>query len=205
MDLVGTALELSALQDEMRSCRRCVDAGHSIVPGAVFSGEAGARLLIVGQAPGASEVAAERPFSGAAGRRLFGWLARAGFAEDELRKRHYFCSVTRCYPGRRASGRGDRSPSLAEQALCRPFLDREIELLDPLVIAPVGRLAIRAFLGTKPLNAVVGSATQDDAGRWLVPLPHPSGASAWLNDPENAAHLDRALRQLARLRLRLEL
>ena len=73
------------------------------------------------------------------------------------------------------------------------------------MIAPVGRLAIRAFLGAKPLNAVVGSATQDDAGRWVVPLPHPSGASAWLNDPENAAHLDRALRQLARLRLRLEL
>ena len=196
---------LRQVQDEARACQRCASAGHPIVPGAIFSGAAGSTLMIVGQAPGPSEVEAGRPFSGPSGRRLFAWLARAGFAEHEVRERHYMTSVTRCYPGRRSSGRGDRTPSRAEQALCRTFLDRELELVRPLVVVPVGRLAISVFLGGQPLNAVVGSATQDAEGRWLVPLPHPSGASHWLNDPENAAHVDRALRHLARLRRLLEL
>ncbi len=196
---------LAVVQEEARACRLCATGGYSIVPGAIFSGGAHAKLMLVGQAPGPSEVGAGRPFSGPSGRRLFGWLARAGFAEDEFRQRHYMTSVTRCYPGRRASGRGDRTPSRAEQALCRPFLDRELERVRPLVVVPVGRLAISVFLGGQPLNAVVGSATQDAEGRWLVPLPHPSGASHWLNAPENQAHVERALRHLARLRRRLEL
>ncbi len=196
---------LATLQDEMRVCRRCSDAGFPIVPGAILSGEASAKILLVGQAPGATEVATNRPFDGPAGRRLFRWLGRAGFAEDEFRKRHYIAAVTRCYPGRRASGRGDRSPSRQEQALCRPYLDAELELIAPELIIPVGRLASRAFLGAKALNEVVGSVTQDSEGRWIVPLPHPSGASRWFNDPENAAHVDRAIRHLARLRRQLGL
>lgn len=196
---------LSALQEEMRACRLCARGGFPIVPGAIFSGEAGARVLLIGQAPGASEVEAGRPFCGPAGKRLFRWLERAGFREDEFRKRHYIAAVTRCYPGRRASGRGDRVPSRSEQELCRPYLDTELELLGPDVILPVGRLAIRAFLGAQPLNAVVGSVTQDAGGRWIVPFPHPSGASRWFNDPENAAHVERAIRHLARLRRRLGL
>jgi uracil-DNA glycosylase len=197
--------ELSTLQEEMRSCRRCSEAKFPIVPGAIFSGEVDARVLLVGQAPGAGEVAANRPFCGPAGRRLFRWLARAGFEEDEFRKRHYIAAATRCYPGRRSSGRGDRTPSQGEQALCRPFLDAELALLSVDVVLPVGRLAIRAFLGAKSLNEVVGSVTQDTEGRWIIPFPHPSGASRWFNDPENSAHLDRAIRHLARLRQRLRL
>jgi uracil-DNA glycosylase len=204
-DISGAQEQLSELQEEMRACRRCSDAGFAIVPGAILSGEAHARVLLVGQAPGASEVAANRPFHGPAGRRLFQWLARAGFEEDEFRKRHYLAAATRCYPGRRASGRGDRTPSRKEQDLCRPYLDAELELLRPDVILPVGRLAIRAFLGAKSLNEVVGTVTQDAEGRWIVPFPHPSGASRWFNDPENQAHVERAIRHLARLRRRLGL
>ncbi len=202
---VGVELELEQLQKEMQRCTRCVEEGFPIVPGAIFSGGSTAKLMLVGQAPGASEVAAERPFHGPSGRRLFGWLARAGLAEGSVRERHYICSITRCYPGRRASGRGDRTPGRKEQELCRRFLDAELELIQPLLIVPIGRLAIRPFLGAQPLNAVVGTATQDEAGRWIVPLPHPSGASHWLNDPENAAHVERAIRHLARLRRLLEL
>ena len=87
---------LATLQDEMRECRRCSDVGFPIVPGAILSGEASAKILLVGQAPGATEVATNRPFDGPAGRRLFRWLERAGFAEDEFRKRHYIAAVTRC-------------------------------------------------------------------------------------------------------------
>ncbi|MEE9278587.1 MAG: uracil-DNA glycosylase family protein [Myxococcota bacterium] len=204
-DAAAAQAELSTLQEAMRACQRCRKAGYGIVPGAIFQGEAGARVMLVGQAPGASELAANRPFCGPAGRRLFRWLERAGFGEDEFRKRHYIAAVTRCYPGRRSSGRGDRAPSREEQALCRPYLDAELELVSPELILPVGRLAIRAFLGAKALNEVVGTVSQDEHGRWIVPFPHPSGASRWFNAPENAAHVDRAIRQLARLRRQLAL
>ncbi len=196
---------LLLLQDEMRSCRRCAAAGHPVVPPAVFSGDANARLLLVGQAPGETEQKTGRPFEGASGRRLFSWLEKAGFSEERFREAAYMCAVTRCYPGRAPSGRGDRAPSAPELELCSGYLERELQLVAPLMIVPVGRLAIKPFLGGRPLNETVGTAHQDDLGRWIVPLPHPSGASAWFNAPENAAHLERAIRHLNRLRRLLKL
>jgi uracil-DNA glycosylase len=169
----------------------------------VFSGDAGAQILLVGQAPGAKEEETVLPFSGPAGRRLFEWLARAGLSEAALRARHYLTSLTRCYPGKATSGRGDRVPTREELALCRPFLEAELELLAARLVIPIGRPAIRAFCGARPLDELIGSVQQDTAGRWIVPLPHPSGASAWLHARANRAALDRALRHLARLRQRL--
>lgn len=159
--------------------------------------------MLIGQAPGATEEQTGQPFSGAAGRRLFEWLAQAGLSENAVRAAQYLTSLTRCYPGKAESGRGDRAATREELALCRPFLDAELELLEARLLIPVGRHAIRVFCGARPLDEVVGTAHQDAAGRWIVPLPHPSGASAWLNAPANRAALDRALRQLARLRRRL--
>jgi uracil-DNA glycosylase len=143
------------------------------------------------------------PFAGAAGRRLFEWLARAGFSEGAFRAQQYLTSITRCYPGPAASGRGDRSPTREEQKLCRAHLDAELELLQPGLLILVGRHAIQALLGSMPLEQAVGSVHQDEQGRWLVPLPHRSGASGWLNDPAHRAQLERALRHLSRLRRRL--
>lgn len=169
----------------------------------MFSGPAKAQIMLIGQAPGATEEQTGQPFSGAAGRHLFEWLAQAGLSENAVRAAQYLTSLTRCYPGKAQSGRGDRAASREELALCRPFLDAELELLEARLLIPVGRHAIRVFCGARPLDEVIGTAQQDDAGRWIVPLPHPSGASAWLNAPANRAALDRALRQLARLRRRL--
>jgi uracil-DNA glycosylase len=70
-------------------------------------------------------------------------------------------------------------PSRAEQALCRPFLDEEIELVDPELIIPIGGLAINLFFDKKlRLDQIIGTEKRLD-GRWIVPLPHPSGASRW--------------------------
>jgi len=198
-------VSLPTVHEAMRQCRRCAEAGHPTTPGAVFSGSRDARILLVGQAPSATDRDSGQPFQGPAGRRLFEWLERAGFSEKEFRDRAYLTAITHCFPGRTPSGRGDRVPSREEQALCRPFLDLELALVRPEVLLPVGRLAIRRFLGAKPLDLVVGTVHRDEAGRWIVPLPHPSGASRWLNDPVNAGHLERALRHLARLRHRLRL
>lgn len=184
----------------MRACRHCLEAGFSITPGAIFSGPATARVMIVGQAPGVTEVEAKRPFNASSGRRLFQWLAEAGWEEAEFRAVQYLTAITKCYPGKHPGGRGDRAPPRAEQKLCAPFLERELALVQPEIVIPVGGLAVRWFLGKVKLAEAVGTAIQDDEGRWIVPLPHPSGASLWLNKPENQALVCRALEHLRVLR-----
>ena len=150
--------------------------------------------MIVGQAPGAVELTTGLPFSGRAGAELRRWLARAGIDEDHL---PYRTSMTKCFPGKAASGAGDRRPSPAEIALCAPWLDREIALVRPKILLLVGQLAIERFIGKVPLGEVVGTMRRE-GDRVLIPLPHPSGASRWLNQPANRALLDRALRILRR-------
>jgi uracil-DNA glycosylase len=83
-------------------------------------------------------------------------------------------------------------------ANCRPHLSREFELLRPEVVVPVGGLAVRELLGIERLSEVVGETIRRD-GVVYVPLPHPSGASTWLNVPENRGRLFRALAVLGRL------
>jgi uracil-DNA glycosylase len=189
-------MTLNTLHTEMRACRRCLEAGFSITPGAIFSGPASARVMIVGQAPGVTEVEAQRPFNASSGRRLFQWLAEAGWDEDDFRATQYMTAITKCYPGKSPAGKGDRAPCRAEQKLCAPFLERELALIAPEVIIPVGGLAIRRFLGKTKLVDVVGTAVQAAQGRWIVPLPHPSGASLWLNKPEHQVLVQRAIEYL---------
>ena len=143
----------------MRACRLCLEAGHAIVPGAVVRGRSQAEVMLIGQAPGVTEVEAKRPFNAGSGTRLFKWLGEAGWDEDEFRARHYMTAVTKCYPGKDKSGKGDRVPSKAEQALCRPFLEREIALVRPKLMILVGGLAIKLLFPAKAkLNEVVGTA-----------------------------------------------
>ncbi|WP_420641975.1 uracil-DNA glycosylase family protein [Candidatus Leptofilum sp.] len=150
---------LTQLHKEMRTCRLCLDAGYAIVPGAVFRGSAGAEVLLIGQAPGVTEVEAKRPFNATSGTRLFQWLGEAGWDEAQFRARHYMTAVTKCYPGKGKNGKGDRVPSKAEQALCRPFLEREIALVRPKLMILVGGLAIKLLYPAKmKLNEVVGTA-----------------------------------------------
>lgn len=182
---------LARLHAEMRSCRRCLDAGYPITPRAIFSGPQTGRIMVVGQAPGENETETGRPFDGPAGRRLFSWLGQAGFEEGEFRATEYITAITKCYPGKKGS-RGDRVPTAAERRLCAPFLIRELALVDPEVIVPVGRIAISRFLGGVKLAEAVGGGFERD-GRLIIPLPHPSGANLWLNRPENREILSRAI------------
>jgi uracil-DNA glycosylase len=193
-------MTLKTLHNEMRACHRCLEAGFSITPGAIFSGPASARVMIIGQAPGVTEAEAQRPFNASSGRRLFQWLAQAGWSEDEFRATQYMTAITKCYPGKSPGGKGDRAPSQAEQRLCAPFLEHELALVQPEIIIPVGGLAIGRFLGKAKLVDVVGTAVQDAQDRWIVPLPHPSGASLWLNKAEHQTLVQRAIEHLCRLR-----
>jgi uracil-DNA glycosylase len=142
-------------------------------------------------------------------------------------------AVTKCYPGKSTTGKGDRVPSREEQALCRPFLEREWALVNPRLVIVVGKLAIGLFYPAgASLNRLIGAvsyfppgsligpgdfaggaavrlerfdASLPREGRWLVPLPHPSGASLWPNKPENRALIERTIRLLAELRVAYDL
>jgi uracil-DNA glycosylase len=187
------AAKLKRLHTRIRACTACVAAGYLDRAAPVVAGDITDRVMIVGQAPGVVELATRTPFSGRAGAELRRWLARAGIPEDQL---PYRTAITKCFPGKAVSGSGDRRPSPPEIGLCAPWLEAELALVRPEVILLVGALAIDRLWGTAPLSGVVGRSRRSPElhGALLIPLPHPSGASRWLNDPLNRARLDRALR-----------
>lgn len=155
--------------------------------------------MLVGQAPGKTEVGDRRAFAGRAGKTLFRWFQTAGVDEAEFRAKVYIAAITRCYPGPSPSGRGDRVPSPRERALCGEWLDAELTLIRPSLIIPVGRLAVDRFLGPAPLDQVIGRVHELEhvgGSSRVIPLPHPSGASSWVNLPANRALLERALNLL---------
>jgi uracil-DNA glycosylase len=172
---------LASLQRDNRVCRACVEAGFPLESLPIVQPYAGQRAYMFGQAPGVVEGEERRPWRGRAGRTLRRWL---DLDEDEFYATFYCASVTRCYPGRAPSGRGDRTPSLPEQELCAFWREWELRLIRPRLIVPVGGLATRWLLGLKSVTEAVGRRFQLD-GAAAIPLPHPSGASGWLNDPAN--------------------
>jgi uracil-DNA glycosylase len=185
----STYRSLAALQSDNRRCRACAEAGYPLESLPVVEGHAGQRAYMLGQAPGVVEGSERRPWRGRAGRTLRGWL---GLEEAEFYETFYCASVTRCYPGKAASGRGDRTPTPREQELCAFWREWEFRLLRPGLIVTVGGLAVRRLLGPTRLSACVGCAFEF-AGTPVVPLPHPSGASGWLNDPANRARVAEAV------------
>lgn len=186
-------MSIQKLHAEMYACRLCLEAGYEITPPAVVAGSMEAKIMTIGQAPGITEVEAGRPFNAGSGQRLFKWLADAGIEENWFRTTQYMSAVTKCYPGRAKGGSGDRVPSRAEQELCRPFLNREIDLIAPALIIPIGKLAIGLFYPKKlKLTEIIGTQKEVD-GAWIVPLPHSSGASRWHQTAENRVLIDRAI------------
>src|SRR6266496_2586191 len=130
----GKANELALLQESIRACRACQGAGYLAEARPIRDGgRADDRIMVIGQAPGARSDAARRHFSGPAGATLEAWFVRAGFPPGYFRDRTYLTSLTRCFPGKSPAGKGDRAPSPAELALCRPFLERELALIRPAV------------------------------------------------------------------------
>jgi uracil-DNA glycosylase len=190
---------MSSLQRDLRACRACVEAGYPLESRPIYNEHLGQSAYIYGQAPGIVEGEERRPWRGRAGKTLRRWLE---LEEDDFYRTFYCASVTRCYPGRSPSGRGDRAPTPREQELCSFWREWELELRRPRLIVPVGGLAIWRLLGMRGLAECVGRMYELN-GVVTVPLPHPSGASGWLNAPANRELTARAAKlvreELARL------
>jgi uracil-DNA glycosylase len=119
-------------------------------------------------------------------------MVQAGFkSPEEFRRRIYIAALMRCFPGRNSSDTGDLRPPPAAVANCAHWLDAELKILGPRVLIPVGQMAIERFLGLGRLEDRVGR--RFGVSPVIVPLPHPSGQSRWLNDPANRRLLATAL------------
>ena len=180
------------MQRDQRGCRACAEAGYRLESLPVIAPGLGQRAYLFGQAPGIVEGEERRPWRGRAGKTLRRWLE---LDEDEFYATFYCASVTRCDPGRAASGRGDRTPTPEEQRLCQLWRDNELRLLRPRLVVTVGGLAARRLLGVTSVTECVGRRYELD-GAVAVPLPHPSGASSWLNDPANRLRVTEAVGEI---------
>jgi uracil-DNA glycosylase len=190
------ARKLDAHCAALGTCRACGHADPGVVP--IISPARSPKVMLVGQAPGQVETSAgeRRAFAGRAGKTMFRWLDRIGVDEATFRSRVYIAAVTRCYPGPSPSGRGDRVPSRSEQEQCSGWLEAELEIIRPKLVIPVGKLAMEKFLPSAPLDQLIGKVhdVEHAGGRSrVIALPHPSGASSWVNAPAHKTLLERAL------------
>lgn len=157
--------DLEALADRVAACTAC--ALCRTRSQTVFSdGPQRARLMFVGEAPGAEEDRQGIPFVGRAGRLLTDIIEKGmGLARADV----YIANVIKCRPPE------NRDPTALEKALCTPFLERQIELVDPEVIVPLGRHASGHLLGTPQASmGRMRGRVHQRGRRKLVPTYHPA-------------------------------
>ena len=166
----------------------------------VSGGAVVSKVIVVGQAPGDKEPRLGRPFAWTAGKTLFQWFEEAlGLTEAEFRSHIYLAAACRCFPGKKPQG-GDRVPSRQEVTNCAHWRDRELDILQPELVIPVGKLGIAQFLAVDRLEEVVGKqfAVRCHGHRFdVLPLPHPSGASPWPRIEPGKTLLKQALKRIA--------
>jgi uracil-DNA glycosylase len=159
-----TALE--DLHEEIRNHGGCgfeiCEAATNLVPG---EGSETADVMIVGEAPGASEDKQGRPFVGRAGRLLDDLLAEAGLAREDV----YITNVVKARPP------GNRDPRAAEVEHWMPFLETQLALVRPRLVVPLGRHALAHFAPEAKISEVHGTLLEE-RGRALFPMYHPAAA-----------------------------
>jgi len=170
-------------------------------PPVVSGGAVVSKVLLVGQAPGDKEPKLGRPFAWTAGKTLFGWFSTtAGKSEEQFRSSIYMAAVCRCFPGKNPTG-GDRVPSPQEVQNCAVWLKRELDILKPALVIPVGKLAIAQFIPLQKLDQIIGhkfAVTCAGHSFDLIPLPHPSGASPWHRKEPGKSLLKQALKRIVK-------
>ncbi|MEX2149104.1 MAG: uracil-DNA glycosylase [Steroidobacteraceae bacterium] len=156
-------LDWDALEAAVRDCRLCglCDTRTQTVFG---TGERKARLMVIGEAPGAEEDRQGEPFVGRAGQLLNSMLAAAGFERNEV----YIANVLKCRPP------NNRDPGALEASQCLPYLRRQIELVGPAAILCVGRIAAQRLLGREEPLARMRGQVHEFGGVPVVVTYHPA-------------------------------
>ena len=185
---------IASLQRQNARCRRCLEAGFPIVPRPVFAGRAGQRAYLYGLAPGRVEAETGLPWQGRAGRTLRRWL---GWRRTPSSSSSTAPLSPGAFPGRARAG----AATVERHRWRRPSALRGARTScassAPRSWSRSGLAAARQLLGVRRLTDAIGkSYVLDDA--IAIPLPHPSGASGWLNDETNRRRLGKALTHVRR-------
>ena len=186
------ASPLRLLDQEIFSCRRCVSQGAAVThPQNPISRGAPAKVMVIGIAPGNKELTAGQAFVGQAGKKLMSWLISGGVgrSEAEVRSRVYLTALIKC---------GWKKGTIPGPVIsnCSQFLAKQIQLVQPGLFITLGAVPLKSVFGVSgELEEYVGKAfTEEDLtggpklfyllpdGCRILPFPHPSGLSRWIND-----------------------
>ncbi len=187
---------IQAHQENLSKCRLC----PKMIPPVIVGQPVKSDILLIGQAPGDKEGDLGRPFAWTAGKTMFKWFDSIGVSEQDFRANVYMSAVCRCFPGKNPKG-GDRVPDKTEIETCSQWLNAELELIQPKLVIPVGKLAISQYMPVNKLVDVIGKKMKLDINGIAVemlPLPHPSGASTWHRMSPGKELLEQALNLLAK-------
>ncbi len=185
--------QLAAACDGCRRCGLAASRTHVVVS----RGNPRARLMVIGEGPGAQEDEQGQPFVGRSGQLLDRMLESVGIDSN---RDAYVCNIVKCRPPE------NRKPTALEMAACRPWLDQQIQLVDPGVILLAGATAVEGLLGIKGGITKLRGQWRQWEGRWLMPIFHPSyllrnasrerGSPKWLTW-QDLQDVQRRLAQLA--------
>jgi uracil-DNA glycosylase len=163
---VDTLDGLSAALADCRRCKLCEQRTHVVFG----EGNPAARLMLVGEGPGANEDITGRPFVGAAGQLLDKILASVGFTREEV----FIANVVKCRPP------GNRLPEPAESQACLPFLLKQFDIIKPGIVLCLGALATQTLVDPRARITAMRGLWSDKAGIRFMPTFHPA---ALLRDP----------------------
>lgn len=156
---------LERVREDISKCEACglCKLRQHVVPG---EGNASAKLMFIGEAPGADEDKTGIPFVGAAGLHLDKILAAAGIKRDEV----FICNILKCRPP------NNRDPHIDEMVACTPFLKRQIQLVKPKIIACLGNIAVKYIIGPNApgITRIHGQWADSIFGIKTMALYHPS-------------------------------
>ena len=155
---------LQTLELSCDACRNCglAEERQQVVVG---RGNPEARLMLIGEAPGAEEDASGLPFVGRSGQLLSGLIAEAGLDEEQDL---YICNVIKCRPP------GNRKPTAQEIDQCRPWLEQQLTLINPPLVLLAGATALQALLGIRSGISKRRGQWHDQDQRAFMPVFHPS-------------------------------
>ena len=163
LDRDAKTVALTELAAEVTPCRQC--KLHEGRTQTVFgAGNADANVVLIGEAPGAEEDRQGLPFVGRSGQLLTEILKAIGFARDEV----YICNILKCRPP------GNRDPEADEVQACEPYLQRQLEIIEPRVILCLGRTAAHTLLGTRASLGQLRESVHFYAGIPVMATFHPA-------------------------------
>jgi DNA polymerase len=161
---MNTDFELGKIADAVATCNKC-ELHHSRSKGVPGEGPSSVEIMFIGEGPGFHENMQGRPFVGAAGDFLVELLAGIGMKREEV----FITNVVKCRPP------GNRDPLPEELSACAPYLDRQLQIINPKVIVTLGRFSMARFIPNAKISEIHGQPVKVK-GMLVVPFYHPAAA-----------------------------